>query len=110
MNIDLIRLAKECPGMQVSITLGELMEAIDITIANVKSELEQTIADEKAETYLSREKVMEMFGVCRGTMHRWQKIGYLVPINMGGKRRYRRSDVKRILEGGMTQKGVCDEV
>ena len=27
-------------------------------------------------------------------------VGYLVPINVGGKRRYRMSDVKRILEGG----------
>ena len=92
--------------MQVSITLGELIEAIDITIANVKSELEQTIADQKAETYLSREKVMEIFGVGQTTMWRWQKSGYLVPINVGGKRRYRKSDIKRILEGDNAQKGV----
>ena len=33
------------------------------------------------------------------TLWRWAKVGYLVPINVGGKRRYRMSDVKRILEG-----------
>ena len=70
-----------------------------LLIAEVKRELEQTIADEKAETYLSREKVAEILEVSKGTLWRWQKLNYLVPIMVGGKRRYRRSDVKRILEG-----------
>ncbi len=97
--IDLLKLAKECPDLIIQIKLGELVEANRLLIAETKRELEQTIADQKAETYLSREKVMEIFGVCHATMWRWQKIGYLVPINVGGKRRYRMSDVKRILEG-----------
>ena len=84
--------------MIVSIKLGELVEANSLLIAETKRELEQTIADQNAETYLSREKVMEIFGVGQTTMWRWQKIGYLVPINVGGKRRYRKSDINRILE------------
>lgn len=107
MTTDLITLAKQCPDLVVSIKIGDLVEANTLLIAETKRELEQTIADQKAETYLSREKVMEMFGVGQTTMWRWQKIGYLVPINVGGKRRYRMSDVKRILEGDKTQKGVA---
>ena len=75
-------------------------------IAEVKQQLEQTITDQNAETYPSREKVMEMLDVSQATMWRWQKSGYLVPINVGGKRRYRMSDVKRILEGDNAQKGA----
>lgn len=106
MTKDLIKLSKECPDMIVSVKLGELVEFGNILISNVKSELEQTIADQNAETYLSIEKVMEMFGVCRGTLWRWRKAGYLVPINVGGKRRYRKSDVNHIIEGDIAKKGA----
>ena len=102
MNI--IQLAKECPDLTVSIKLSELVEANTILIQETKRELEQIIADQNTETYPSREKVMEILGVSSATLWRWNKMGYLSPLNVGGKRRYRMSDVKRIL-GGDTQKG-----
>ena len=104
--INLINLVKECPGLQVTITLGDLLEANTMLIADTKKELEQLITDEKSETYPSREKVMEMLDVSQSTLWGWQKAGYLVPLNVGGKRRYRMSDVRRILEGD-AQEGVA---
>lgn len=106
MTTNLIELAKQCPDLVVSIKLHELVEANNLLIAEVKQQLEQTIADEKAETYPSREKVMEILDVSQATMWRWAKSGLLVPVNVGGKRRYRMSDVRRILEGDNTQKGA----
>lgn len=99
VTLDLIKVAKHCPSLKVEISIGDLIEANMLLIAEVKRELEQTIADEKAETYLSREKVMEILDIASTTLWRWQRTNYLVPIMVGGKRRYRRSDVKRILEG-----------
>ena len=104
---NLVQVAKQCPDLVVSIKLGDLMEANTILIADTKRELEQLITDQNAETYPSRDKVMEMLGVCEATLWRWAKNGYLVPLNVGGKRRYRMSDVKRILEGDNAQKGVA---
>lgn len=102
----LLQLAKDCPGLQVSITLGELVEANRQLIAEVKQELEQQIADSKAETYISREKVMEITGKSSTTIWRWQKINYLVPVSsVGGTYRYRMSDVRRIMEGDSSQDG-----
>ena len=97
--IDLLKLAKECPDLIIQIKLGELVEANRLLIAETKRELEQLITDQNTETYPSREKVMELLGVSEATLWRWAKTGYLVPLNVGGKRRYRMSDVKRILEG-----------
>ena len=99
MTLNLIELAKKCPNLQIVITLGDLIEANSILIAEAKRELEQIIADEKAETYLSRDKVKEILEISESTLWRWQKAGYLNPISIGGKRRYRKSDVKRILDG-----------
>lgn len=98
MTRDLIAIAKECPDLVVSIKLSELVEANTLLIADTKRELEQLITDANAETYPSREKVMEMLDVSETTLWRWAKEGYLVPLNVGGKRRYRMSDIKRILD------------
>ena len=105
MTTDLIKLANECPGLQISITLAELVESINLCIDETERRLRQKIEDEKTETYPSREKVAEILDVSIPTLYRWQKAGYLVPLNVGGKRRYRMSDVQRILEGGK-QKGL----
>ena len=103
----LIELAEQCPGLQVSISLGELVNAMRQLIAETRHELEQTIADSKAETYLSREKTMETLDISSTTLWRWAQMGYLIPLNVGGKHRYRMSDIKRIMEGDNTQKGVA---
>lgn len=91
----------------MTISLGDLVEANTLLIAEAKNELEQMITDQNTETYPSREKVMEMLDVSETTLWRWAKIGYLTPLSIGGKRRYRMSDVKRILEGDNAQKGVA---
>lgn len=102
-TLDLIKIAKEYPSLKIEISIGDLMEANMLLIAEVKRELEQTIADEKVETYLSREKVMEILDISSSTLWRWQRTNYIVPIMVGGKRRYRRSDVNRILGGDEDQ-------
>lgn len=106
-ELNIVQLAQQCPGLQINITVGELVNAMRQLIAETKQELEQTIADSKAETYLSREKTMETLDISSTTLWRWAQMGYLIPLNVGGKHRYRMSDIKRIMEGDNTQKGVA---
>ena len=102
----MIELAKACPDLIVQVRLGDLLEANRQLIAEVKQELEQQIADSKAETYITREKVMEITGKSAVTIWRWQKDKYLVPAStVGGTYRYRMSDVRRIMEGDSSQNG-----
>lgn len=96
----LLQLAKECPGLQVSITLGELVEAGRMLVAEAKREMEQAIADSKAEVYISRAQAMQTLGVSSSTLWRWKRLGYLVPVAVGANDRYRMSDIRRIMEGG----------
>lgn len=85
--------------MVVSIKLGDLVEANSLLLEQARAQLEQKIADASAETYLSKEKVCELLDVSVTTLWRWEKQNYLVPINFGGKKRYRKSDIDKILEG-----------
>ena len=98
--IDIIKLSKTCPDLNITLKVGDIIEAINYCVQTTRRELEQQITDANAETYPSVTKVAEILDVTKTTLWRWQKAGYLVPIEIGGKRRYRMSDVKQILEGG----------
>jgi hypothetical protein len=100
----LLELAQEAGDITVAVSLADLIECNEELIARTKQELEQMITDASTETYPSVAKVTEMLDVDKSTPWRWAKCGYLVPVEVGGKRRYRMSDVKAILEGGRRRK------
>lgn len=93
----LLELAEERRNIIISISLSDLIECNEELIRRTKIELEQQITDAASETYPSIKKVAEILDVDKSTLWRWAKSGYLVPIEIGGKRRYRMSDVNRIL-------------
>jgi len=99
MEANLIELAKACPEAIISVKVGDLIEANEALVAKTKEQLEQIITDQATETYPSRQKVAEILDVDLSTLHRWAKRGYLVPVEIGGKRRYKMSDVRRMLNG-----------
>ncbi len=100
MEANLIELAKACPEAIISVKVGDLIEANEALVAKTKTQLEQIITDQVTETYPSRQKVAEILDVDLLTLHRWAKRGLLVPIEIGGKRRYKMSDVRRMLNNG----------
>mgnify|MGYP003294048354 CR=1 FL=1 len=95
----LTEVIKEQPNLIVQVRLEDLLDAGKVLIDNTKCELEQQIADSKTERYLSKEKVMETLDVSSVTLWRWQNRGYLTPIYVGGKQKYRMSDIEKIMEG-----------
>ena len=97
MNIQ--ELAQCAPAINLTITASDLKDFAALLIAETKAELEQSISDSKAETYLSSEKVMEMMEISKTTLWRWKQRGYLVPVRIGGNDRYRLSDIQKIAEG-----------
>ena len=99
---DLIKVAREYPSLNITVQAGELFEMVNYCVQTTRRELEQQISDAATETYPSRQKVAEILDVDLSTLHRWAKQMYLVPIEIGGKRRYKMSDVKRILNGRVT--------
>ena len=91
-------IAKECESLTLSIKAGELVEAIDYCINKTRRDLEQLITDANSETYPSPDQVSKMLDVTKPTLWRWSKQNYLVPIEIGGRRRYKMSDVRKILK------------
>ncbi|MDR0769367.1 MAG: helix-turn-helix domain-containing protein [Dysgonamonadaceae bacterium] len=97
MNI--IELAEAHPEINITVKAGELIEAIEYCVNKTRKELERQITDDNTETYPSPDQVAKILSVDKSTLWRWKKQGYLVPVEIGGKRRYKMSDIKKILEG-----------
>ena len=97
---NIAELAQTCPNLTVSVKLGELIEAVEYCVNNTRSSLEKIIQDEAQEKYLSIEKACELLEITKSTAWRWNKSDYLKPILLGGKRRYRLSDINKILMKG----------
>ena len=97
-KLNLTEIAKEFPTMTISVSVEDLLKANKQLVADTVKELEQKLSDAAAETYPSVDKVCEMLDVSKPTLWRWEKSAYLVPVRIGGKVRYKMSDVKRILE------------
>ena len=97
--MDIIKLATECPGTIIAVRADDLIEANNRLIDKVRADLEREIARKRDVTYLTREQVLAKLNVVPSTLWRWQKRGYLVPVNVGGQNRYRSTDIDRILEG-----------
>ena len=89
-------------GQTINITIGlsDLQKFATDLISQTKNELEAVIIADKAETYLTRLETCEFLKVDQSTLFRWSKRSYLMPMEVGGKRMYKMSDLKRILKGG----------
>ena len=97
--LDIIKLAKECPGTILAVRADDLVEANTRLIDKVRTDLERAIAEKRATDYLTRKQVIEKLNVDPSTLWRWAERGYLVPVKVGGENRYKSTDIDRILEG-----------
>lgn len=98
--MSIAELLKKDANITLAISLNDLREWHKEVIQDTRKELEDAVISDKAETYPSAKQVSDILSVDLSTLWRWEKRGYLVPVNVGGKRRYKMSEVKQILEGG----------
>jgi hypothetical protein len=100
MNI--VEFAKQHPDINITVKLSELVEAIDYCVNQTQKNLEQLITNANTntntETFLRPDMAAKILEVNKTTLWRGNKSGYLTHIEVGGKRRYKMSDIKKILE------------
>lgn len=57
----------------------------------------QTKKMDKEKEYLTEIQVQELLQVSHTTIHRWEKSGVLVPVKIGRMKRYKRSDINKLI-------------
>lgn len=95
MNIS--ELVRNGANVTLAVSISDLHEWSKGLIAETKRELEQSVVDEKSETYLTAKQTSEKLDVDLTTLWRWEKQGILLPVRAGKKRRYKMSDIKSML-------------
>jgi len=87
-------------NVTLAISANDLKEWHKEVIADTKRELEEAVIAEKGDYYIDAKQVTQILNVDLSTLWRWEKKGYLIPAKVGGKRRYKMSEVKSLIEGG----------
>lgn len=82
----------------IQITADDLNKTIDNAVNKTRRALEEDIAKGKGEFLLTAKDVLERLSISRKTLYNWEKKGYLRAIEIGGKHRYKLSDVNEILK------------
>jgi hypothetical protein len=87
-------------NFNITIQKSDLIDFANFMISKTKTELEAEIVAKNSERYVPRLETCNILKVDQSTLFRWAKRGYLVPMEVGGKRMYKMSDLTRILNGG----------
>lgn len=97
-NSLLLEIVRTAPGTILQINAGELEVFAREIVRGVIEALDNANAKRKDVELLTIDEVAKMLKVSKMTLHRWDKNGILKKIDVGGRRRYRRSDVEAITE------------
>lgn len=85
-------------NVSITITSNDLLNFANHLIRSTKEELEAIILAKQNEIYVTPDDASLQLHVDRSTLWRWSKNGYLSPIEVGGKRLYKQSDIDKILQ------------
>ena len=93
-------LVEQGANVKLEITPSDLKmfaeSIVQRTILAQQEEQKAVMQREAEEVYLNTKQVRELLNVCEGTLNLWAKRGYLVPVKVGNKNMYAKSDIRRI--------------
>lgn len=79
---------------------ADLEAVIKRMFTGILAEAKGIARQEVKEMLLTTEQAADTLQISKVTLWRWEKQGYLVPISVGGKKRYKQSDIMRIINKG----------
>jgi len=100
-------LVEQGANVKLEITPSDLKmfaeSIVQRTILAQQEEQKAVMQREAEEVYLNTKQVRELLDVCEGTLNLWAKRGYLVPVKVGNKNMYAKSDVRHVQTGGKSE-------
>ena len=96
--LDIEKLITENPNVIFQVSGADLKAFADQLLIGAKA-----IAMQEAEELATNDKLLtideasELLSVSKMTLYRWDQTGILKKVEIGGKRRYRKSDIERLV-------------
>ena len=98
MRADLTTILNEHPNLILQVRAGDLSEFLDDLIMEMRSiALSEAQAVKHGDRLLTINEAAKALSVSKMTLYRWHQSGILRKVEIGGKRRYRRTDVERLV-------------
>ena len=100
-KLDLVTLLERVPSATLTVQLSDLNTFSRRLIAETRNEFEQEIVgriEARSDVFLTADTVKQTLQVSDSTLWRWAKAGMLVPVMVGGQKRYRQSDIDKLVE------------
>lgn len=83
-------------NVQVVVSAADLKEFFE----DLQEERKTASLPQQQETNLTLEEVLAILHITKSTIWRWGKQGYLVPIRVGRRKFYKKSDIDKLLDEG----------
>ena len=77
--------------------LKELLEFADALVERAAAKARTEIERQNDVEYIPKKEAINLLGVCDATLWHWARSGYLVPVKVGRRVFYRRTDIQRLL-------------
>lgn len=98
VNLKKMKINELIGNEKVTITVSAT-DLKEFALLVVKETKKAEAEKEKPETYMTPNEVADLIGVSTNTLWRWEKEKYLIPLKIGRKSRYRKSDVEALMTG-----------
>lgn len=109
MNTIDIEILKKYPevakNIKIEVSGNDLLTLAKDAATRAANDVREIInAEKKQDELLTRQQVAEMLSVSLVSLWHWEKKKILVPLKIGSKVRYRRSDVEKAMtKGGLAK-------
>ena len=77
-------------------TSKELLEFADALVERAAAKARAEIERQSDVEYIPKKEAIDLLGVCDVTLWHWARSGYLVPVKLGRRVFYRRTDIKEL--------------
>ena len=88
----------ENPNIILQVSLEDLRKFAEEILLGAKSiAMIEAEAAASSDQLISVDEAARLLSVSKMTLYRWDKSGILKKVEIGGKRRYRKSDIERLV-------------
>ena len=84
-------------SLKIEVTSKDLLEFADALVERAAAKARAEIERQSDVEYIPKKEAIDLLGVCDATLWHWARSGYLVPVKLGRRVFYRRTDIQRLL-------------
>ena len=97
LDLDIDKLLNSCPNIIFQVSGKDLKSFAQTILEGAKQiAMQEAEAAKTTDQLMAIDEASKLLDVSKMTLHRWDQNGILKKVWIGGKRRYRKSDIEQL--------------